>query len=137
MTMEFRHHQNGRRPLTWLATAAGFGFVAVMLVEPAPLVIWAIVTLYLGACLWMILWNPQSGLALTNHHLRVHRPGQILDLQLCQIERANWKDWSDGPGDWSLLLRDGRTVDLPSTALPDSRILARELELRGIPIHRT
>ena len=80
--------------------------------------------------------NPQPGLVLTSDELSLYDRSQQFTLPLSGISLALPTDWSDGPGDWTVVMHDGTTVHLPSTALPEGRALARELEDRGVAVQR-
>lgn len=112
---------------------AGLGAIAACLYEPAPWYVWAIVLMFNAVTFWMIFANLEYGMDIDPHNLTLLYPKQTRIIALSDIFEVRVIDGADTT-DLDIVPAKGRTIRVHPWAWPGSRIIRKELTLRGIRV---
>jgi hypothetical protein len=131
----FEYRLQARRPGTYLALGAGLFTACALVLTGATGWAWLPVLAYLALVLAQLWQNRSGGLRLSAARLEWFRDDCLQDMvPLARIARARVRSGVFAPDECTLVLRDGRRIELPYEALPPARRLQRELAARGVPL---
>ncbi|PKP69901.1 MAG: hypothetical protein CVT82_08715 [Alphaproteobacteria bacterium HGW-Alphaproteobacteria-4] len=125
----YEYRCQGRRPATYAALGLGMALTYVNHATDAPVLAWALVSVFVAVVLRILAVNRAAGLRLGHGQLEVFDGTARRSVALARICGADIDR-----GMCRLHLVGGAHLALPRAALPPARRLAQELRLCGIPV---
>ncbi|WP_066483667.1 MULTISPECIES: hypothetical protein [unclassified Sphingomonas] len=130
---DFRFRRNGRSPLAGIALVASLGAIALTAATRAPWFLYLPMVAAAAEALRMLIVNPVTGIDIDAAGLALIDRRSRQTIRLATIDHVALTRWTDGV-DVTLVLRDARRIAVSSRLLPESAVLRRELERRGVPV---
>jgi hypothetical protein len=128
----YRHEEQTRRPVMFLAAAAALGFAGLAGFHGAPWYVYAPVLLALLLSGWGIAFNRRSGVAVSKDEIELYSGSWRRSLQTVSVKNYRVNLWSEGPDCLYLMLADGEKFLIPTTCAGPTAALREALESVGI-----